>query len=203
MITLSQRKTYEFIKHYIEAREHAPTIAEIADGIGIKSRGVVHRYVKALEQEGFLHIAPKRHRNIELTSKKPNTPQRMHTLPLIGAIAAGQPIEAIIEHDPINLADIFLGENRYALRVKGDSMINEGICDGDIVVCEHSNTAKNGQIIVALVDNEQATLKRVYYDADNKYITLMPANDSLKPIQYLAERITIQGLYIGLLRFAA
>lgn len=204
MITLSQRKTYEFIRQYIDQYGHAPTIAEIAEGIGIKSRGVVHRYVKALQDAGLLHIAPRRHRNIELTDQaltKPQSPDHV-LLPLVGAIAAGQPIEAILDQDPINLADIFLGDNRYALRVKGDSMINEGICDGDIVVCEHSNTAKNGQIVVALIDNERATLKRLYHDAGNTHVTLVPANDTLKPMKYSAERVTVQGLYVGLLRVA-
>lgn len=204
MITLSQRKTYEFIRQYIDQYGHAPTTAEIAEGIGIKSRGVVHRYVKALQDAGLLHVAPRRHRNIELTDKALKKPQSHNNvlLPLIGAIAAGQPIEAIIDQDPINLADIFLGDNRYALRVKGNSMINEGIHDGDIVVCVHSNTAKNGQIVVALIDNERATLKRLYHDAGNRNVTLVPANDELKPMTYSAERVTIQGLYVGLLRVA-
>ncbi|MDF1759745.1 MAG: transcriptional repressor LexA [Coxiellaceae bacterium] len=199
MITLSQRKTYQYIKSYIEAKGHAPTIAEITSGIGIKSRGVVHRYVKALQDAGLINLSPKRHRNIELTAKQLTMPQQTNQLPLIGAIAAGQPIEAIIDHDPINLADIFLGEHRYALRVKGDSMIDEGIHDGDIVVCEHSNTANNGQIVVALIDNERATLKRIYHDKSNS-ITLVPANQKLKPMSYPADRVTVQGLYVGLLR---
>ncbi len=200
MITLSQRKTYQYIKRYIETKGHAPTTAEIAEGIGIKSRGVVHRYIKALQDAGLIQLSPKRHRNIELTTKQLTMPQQQsNQLPLIGAIAAGQPIEAIIDHDPINVVDMFLGENRYALRVKGESMIDEGICDGDIVVCEHSNSANNGQIVVALIDNESATLKRLYHEGDNT-ITLVPANQKLKPMTYDADRITVQGLYVGLLR---
>ena len=113
-----------------------------------------------------------------------------------------QPIEAIVDHDPINIADIFLGENRYALRVKGDSMIDEGIFDGDIVVCEHARSASNGQIVVAIIDSNQATLKRIYHNPGERTVMLMPENKSLKPMVYPASRVQVQGIYIGLFRIA-
>ena len=195
MLTLSQRKTYEFVKKYVQGNDYAPTVAEIATGIGIKSRGVVHRYLKALEEKGYIHLLPKRHRNIRLLKHNP-----LGSIPLVGAIAAGQPIEAIEQNEAVEVAAIFLGADRYALRVKGDSMINEGIFDGDIVVCERRETADDGQIVVALIDHEEATLKRLYHNADDT-ITLLPANPAHQPMVYPAKRVMIQGIYIGLLRF--
>jgi repressor LexA len=121
-------------------------------------------------------------------------------LPLMGSIAAGSPIEAITQQETIDVSQIFLGPNRFALRVKGDSMIDEGILDGDIVVCEKADNASNGQIVVALIDNEQATLKRLQRNQNNS-ITLLPANAKHKPQSYPADRVNIQGIFVGLLRF--
>jgi len=198
MLTLSQRRTYNYIQKFFRDNDHAPTAAEIAEGIGIKSRGVVHRYLKALVSAGLIRLLPKRHRNIQLISE--SSISLDDSLPLVGVIAAGQPIEAIEQHDTVDLATIFLGPNRYALKVKGDSMIDEGIFDGDIVVCERSDTAQDGQIVVALVDQEQATLKRFYHNAD-KTITLVPSNPAHKPMVYSDYQVEVQGIYIGLLRF--
>lgn len=196
MLTLSQRKTFDFIQRYIMQHDYAPTVAEIAKGIGIKSRGVVHRYLRALETAGVISLTPKRHRNIRLSSAHNPGSQ---TIPLVGVIAAGQPIEAIQQNETIDVVNIFLGANRYALRVKGTSMIDEGIFDGDIVICEKNNAADDGQIVVALVDQQEATLKRLQRNADNT-VTLRPANSNLQPMTYPAHRVAIQGIYIGLLR---
>lgn len=202
MITLSQQRTLRFTKEFIKKNNYAPTVAEIAQGLGIKSRGVVHRNLRALEKAGLIKLTPNRHRNIVLITKQKVADLAKYRLPLIGKIAAGLPIEAIEDADPINLADIFLGENRYALRVKGDSMVDEGIYNDDIVVCQHTNSADNGQIVVALIDQEAATLKRLSRNHQEKTVTLYPANKTLKPITYSASRIEIQGIYIGLFRMA-
>lgn len=198
MITQSQKRTYDFIQEYIAKHDLAPTMAEIAAGIGIKSRGVVHRYVKALEEEGLINMTPNRHRNIHLVSSA----KASNTLPLIGRIAAGQPIEAIQDRNTVDIANIFLKEDRYALEVKGDSMIEEGILDGDIVVCKHTESANDGQIVVALVDEQEATLKRLRRNKD-KTITLVPANAHYEPMTYEPERVRVQGVFVGLLRFLA
>ena len=194
MLTLAQRKTEEFIRGFFKEYGYAPTASEIAEGIGIKSRGVVHRYLKALVAAGSIVLTPKRHRNIRLLAPIDDSA----SLPLLGAIAAGQPIEAIPQQETVDVASIFVGPNRYALKVKGDSMIDEGILDGDIVICQKSDTAVNGQIVVALIDKEEATLKRL--ECHDKIVTLYPANARLKPMIYSAERVTIQGIYIGLVR---
>ncbi len=196
MLTLGQKRTFEFIKKFLGEHEYAPTAAEIAAGTGIKSRGVVHRYLKALEQAGKIRLTPKRHRNINLVSE---TLVNFNSLPLVGAIAAGYPIEAIADADPIDISKLFLGDRRYALKVKGDSMVEEGIYDGDIVICDQADTAENGDIIVAIIDNDEATLKRLEKTHTNKII-LHPANQHLEPQVYDASRVTIQGIYVGLLR---
>lgn len=198
MPTLRQKQTLEFIESFIEDQGHSPTMKQIADGIGIKSRGVVHRYVTALKEEGLISINPKKHRNIALMPKFAQGGK----LQLLGRIAAGHPIEAIPDRDTIDLANIFLRENRYALEVRGDSMIEEGILDGDIVVCQHASSANDGQIVVALVDNQETTLKRLRRNTD-RTITLVPANEAYEPMTYDPGRVRIQGVFIGLLRFLA
>ncbi|MCB1827393.1 MAG: transcriptional repressor LexA [Coxiellaceae bacterium] len=199
MLTLSQRKTEEFIRKFFDKHGYAPTASEIAEGIGIKSRGVVHRYLKALEEAGRIALTPKRHRNIRILDPVKTLLADLTPMPLLGSIAAGQPIEAIPQQDSIDVASIFVGPNRYALKVKGDSMIDEGILDGDVVICERANVANNGQIVVALIDQEEATLKRL--ESKQGMVTLHPANSRLKPMEYDSDRVTIQGIYIGLVRF--
>jgi len=199
MLTMSQRRTHEFIKKFFEEHGYSPTAAEIAEGIGIKSRGVVHRYLKALVQAGHIALTPKRHRNISLLTSVQELFTGAVSLPLLGTIAAGQPIEAIPQQESIDVASVFVGANRYALKVKGDSMIDEGILDGDVVICEKHDSATDGQIVVALIDHEEATLKRLQRNADQT-VTLIPANTQLHPMIYAADRVTIQGVYIGLIR---
>ena len=196
MLTLGQRRTYDFIKKFLAEHDYAPTAAEIAAGTGIKSRGVVHRYLKALAAAGKIHLTPKRHRNISLINEAIVAGR---SLPLIGAIAAGSPIEALADADPIDLSKIFLGDKRYALTVKGDSMIDEGIFDGDIVVCEQADQADSGQIVVAIIDNQEATLKRLEKTMTGQ-VVLHPANERLEPMVFDANRVSIQGIYVGLLR---
>lgn len=203
MLTLSQQRTYQFIQEFVKDHDYSPTVSEIAQGTGLRSRGVIYRYLKALAQAGYIELIPKRHRNIKLLPDPVTTSSPLSTsetsIPLLGAIAAGQPIEAIEDTQSINLLHLFLGEKRYALKVKGDSMIDEGIFDGDIVVCDMAATADNGQIVVALIDQQEVTLKRFLQNANNT-ITLMPANTALQAITYQSDRITIQGVFIGLLR---
>ena len=196
MLTRTETKTLAFIKSFIEDNEYSPTIAEIAEVLNFASRGTTHRYVQSLRSKGYIRITPHRHRNIELVDQAIND----NELPLLGRIAAGHPIEAIPDRQAVNLSSIFLKENRYALEVKGDSMIEEGIFDGDIVVCEHKEHANNGDIIVALIDDNEATLKRFKKNRDNS-VTLIPANPDLSPMTYDASRVKIQGVYVGLLRF--
>ncbi len=197
MLTMSQVKTYEFIKKFIKQHQHSPTAAEIAEGIGIQSRGVVHRYLKALVASNYIRLTPHRHRNIELNTA---LDRKESQIPLIGCIAAGHPIEAIGIEENIDIQSFFAGSQQFALRVKGNSMMDEGIMDGDLVICESSQTAHNGQIVVALIDNAEATLKRIRFNTEKNTISLIPANAEFQTVDYPAERIQIQGIYRGLIR---
>ncbi len=196
MLTLAQHNVYRFIQQYIEENELAPTTGEIAQAIGIKSRGVVYRYIKALEQAGYIELIPNKRRNISIKKQQSGELE----IPLLGKIAAGLPIEAVHDNETVNVTNLFLSPGRYALRVKGDSMLDEGIHDGDIIICQEANTADNGQIVVALVDNESATLKRLQKNNDNT-VTLLPANTQHAPQTYIHTRVRIQGVFVGLLRF--
>lgn len=197
MLTEKQHQVYQFIQSYIARHSYAPTTAEIAEGIGIKSRGVVHRYVAALGEAGYIRIVRNKKRNIELINKFKNT-----QLPIMGMIAAGHPIEAIETLQSFDFVDNLVKVGRFLLRVKGDSMIGDNICDNDLVICESCNTAENNAIVVALIDQQETTLKRYRFNASERSISLIPSNPTLAPKIYCASRITIQGKYIGLLRFS-
>ncbi len=195
MGTPLQNKIYQYITSFIEAHGHSPSFEEIAVGIGISARSVslISRCVRALVDEGRLVFYKKGHRNIKL----PEAPS--FSLPLLGKIAAGSPIEAIHDYRAIDVGWLLKGETHFVLEVKGNSMIDEGILDGDFVICKHASAAKEGDIVVALVDQNDATLKRISYQVKGM-ITLIPENPHLKPKAYLPHRIQIQGLFVGLLR---
>ena len=196
-LTDNQRKVLDFIQGYVAVNEVSPKLQEIAEGIGITSRGVAHRYVQALIDAGFLETNSGKHRGIRLLQSEVKRSESV--LPLLGKIAAGKPIEAIAGQDEIDLSDFF-GTNSYAIRVQGESMIEAGIMDGDIVVIEFRETANDGDIVVALIDEEEATLKRFKRSQQGKYIKLIPENSEMEPMVYEAERVRIQGVLIGQLR---
>ena len=196
-LTDKQQLTLDFIQRYIAIHTVAPKLQEIAEGIGINSRGVAHRYVQALIDSGFITMNSGRHRGIRL--RKPGTRNTESVLPLLGKIAAGRPIEAIPGEDQIDLRDFF-GHNNFAVRVQGDSMIEAGIMDGDTVIIEFRETANDGDIVVALIDESETTLKRFKRSNKGRYIKLIPANKDMEEMVYEASRIRIQGVLIGQLR---
>jgi len=196
-LTDKQQLTLDFIQRYIAIHTVAPKLQEIAEGIGISSRGVAHRYVRALIDSGYISMDSGRHRGICLC--KPNTHKPESILPLLGKIAAGKPIEAIPGEDQIDLRDFF-GHNNFAVRVQGDSMIEAGIMDGDTVIIEFKETANDGDIVVALIDESETTLKRFKRSNKGKYIKLIPANKDMEEMVYEASRVRIQGVLIGQLR---
>lgn len=196
-LTDNQRAVLSFIQRYTAAHGFSPKLQEIAKGIGISSRGVAHRYVQALVDAGFLAIDKGRHRGIRLLRENPQ--QRENTLPLLGKIAAGKPIEAIPGEDEINLNDFF-GQNNFAVRVQGDSMIDAGIFDGDVVVIKFRETASDGDIVVALIDEQEATLKRFKRTQQGRFIQLIPENRDMVAMEYEASRVRIQGVLVGQLR---
>lgn len=193
MLTEREQDTLRFITNYYIKQRKAPLLTEIANGLGIQSKGVIHRYVSALEEKGYIVRNPKT-RGIELVDN-PNVDE----LPLLGRIAAGKPIEAIEDKQLVNFAHLLGGPNRYVLLVKGHSMIEEGIRNGDLVVIEQANTAHSNQIVVALIDGEEATLKRIQFPK-KELIRLVPANKTMQAKEYSAQRVTIQGVLVGQVR---
>lgn len=198
-MTPKEHQILGFIRDFISKHHYSPTIAETAIGINAGSRGTVYRYIEQLSEAGYIVLNDnKKQRNIELTPQGWGDPAYGFNIPILGKIAAGKPIEAVLHREVIDFKDL-LGEDKYALKICGDSMIDEGIHNGDLVVCRHAQQANNGDIVVALVDNAFATLKR-FYKAEKNQITLKPENKTLQPVTYAAERIIIQGIMIGLLR---
>jgi repressor LexA len=196
-LTDKQRLTLDFIERYVAIHTVAPKLQEIAEGIGIRSRGVAHRYVQALVDAGFITMNSGKHRGIQLLKPNPHRPESI--LPLLGKIAAGKPIEAIPGEDEIDLREFF-GHNNFAVRVQGDSMIDAGILDGDTVIIEFRETANDGDIVVALIDESETTLKRFKRSHKGRYIKLIPENSEMEPMVYEASRVRIQGVLIGQLR---
>lgn len=205
MLTTREQDVLHFIHGYVAQHGRAPLLSEIALGIGIQSRGVVHRYVQRLADEGEIRLIQGRHRGIELVSEavskhgSSKDSLTSYTLPLMGKIAAGLPIEAIPDHNEIDLSEFFVRPNRFVLKVQGDSMIEAGILNNDMVVVEHTQRANNDDIVVALIDNEEATLKRLRHEPAG-CVTLYPANARLSPMVYAAERVQIQGIVVGQMR---
>ncbi len=197
MLTTQQKRVLDFIRAFISRHGHAPTLREIGEGVDIQSRGAVHRHVQTLLDRGVLKRSRRGWRTLELADTTDDATAA--TLPLLGKIAAGRPIEAIPGHDEVNVAEMLLGTDRYALQVEGDSMIDAGILDGDTVIIRRSETADDGDIVVALVDNEEVTLKRLRH-LSGRRIKLVAENRAMAPLIYPDERVQIQGVLAGQLR---
>ncbi|MFP5260566.1 MAG: transcriptional repressor LexA [Blastocatellia bacterium] len=198
VLTHRQREVYDFICRFSEANGYAPTIAEIKAHLGLRSPASVHQLISALEREELIRRIPNASRGIEVV-KQP-IPEQACEIPLLGAVAAGHPIEAILSQEVVAIPPDLLGRGRtFALRVRGDSMIEEHIRDGDFVIVESRQTAENGQTVVALIDGNDATVKRFYREGGQ--IRLEPANPAYKPIIVKpSERVSIQGVVIGVIR---
>src|ERR687883_456530 len=178
-ITPRQREVFDYLSRYMEANHKAPTNAEIRAHFGLESPATVHHLLSALEREGLIRRIPNVARGIEIT--KAATPDNECEIPLLGVIAAGHPIEAILSNESVCITRDMLGRGRtFALRVRGDSMVGDGILDGDFIIVESRQTADNGQTVVALVDGSDATVKRFYRARD--HVRLEPANPLYKPI---------------------
>ena len=195
MLTDREREVYDFVRAYTRRHGVPPKLREIGAHLGVASRGTVHRYLRAIEAAGLIAITPDRARGVRLVSKG----SVRSVLPVLGRIAAGLPIEAIPDETEIDLSEFFMGPNRFVLRVDGESMIEAGILHGDMVIVESRSSARNGEIVVALIDNQEATLKTFLRNPDGS-ITLRPANRSMAPMRFTAERVAIQGVVVGQMR---
>jgi repressor LexA len=192
-LTIKQEKILAFIKQYIQKNQYAPTQREIQQALGIKSDSFLNYVLTKLETAGSIKRSKQKSRNnIELLTSP-------FSMPLLGKIAAGKPIEAINNHEEISITEKLLGDNRYLLEVKGDSMIEDNICDGDWVICERGDNFANGTIVVALINQNEATLKRFFYE-NNGMVCLKPANKNYQPQYFPADTVTVQGKFIGLIR---
>lgn len=196
MLTQLEERMFAYIREQIESTQQSPTIAEIASALSIKSRGTVHRYVQSLIEKGYLERRGTGWRGLGLSER---IEESRYVIPLLGKIAAGQPIEAIEGQDELNVAEFLIGPDRYALRVSGDSMCDAGILDGDTVILRKTNIARKGQIVVALIDRTEATLKTLG-ETINGTVELIPENSAMKPMRYGADRVRIQGVLVGQMR---
>jgi len=194
-LTRRQQDIYDYLRDNAERFDHPPSYDELCERLGLRSRGSLHKHIQALIQAGLVQPLDGMHRGIRLVEQGEPEPG----IPLLGTIAAGQPIQAVPQPETLQVPEQLLGSRPcYALRVRGDSMIEAGILDGDYVVIEQRDSARNGEIVVALVDNDEVTLKRIEQTPGK--VILHPANADMMPLTYPPDAVQIQGVLKALLR---
>ena len=198
-LTRRQSEILNFISEYCEEHGYAPTLQEIGKRFGLSSVATVHKHVSQLTAKGYLKRQRRNaSRDLEVVASS-GKKARAAVVPLLGTVAAGFPIEALAEAEEVVLPEQWLGRRRtFALRVRGESMIDEQIRDGDVVVVEERETARNGETVIALVDGENVTVKQ--YQRQGAIIRLVPANPTMAPLEYPEERVRVQGIVIGVMR---
>ena len=202
MLTIKQKKLLDYIKSYYQDRDLFPTFDEMKDNLSIKSKSGIYKLLSSLEDKGYIRKTPHKARAIELNVFRKNSIESNKTnLPFLGRIAAGNPIEAITgSFEQISVPNYLINNKKdhFTLEVNGDSMIDEGIYDGDIVVISKTNLAETGDIVVALIDENEVTLKKFRSFKDS--IALEPSNKNFKTRIFGKDRVTIQGKLVGLIR---
>ncbi|MEQ1886025.1 MAG: transcriptional repressor LexA [Bryobacteraceae bacterium] len=207
-LTKRQKEFLDFLAGFLDKRGYSPSYEEIAEGLDLASLATVHKHIMALESKKYLKRGFNQSRSLEI-SPKYYEEQRQYRqtsapapvgleIPLLGRIAAGTPVEAIAGEETLNFADFAGDPGTYALKVRGESMIDDHICDGDYVLIEKATQARNGDIVVALVDGMETTLKR-FYDEGTR-VRLQPANATMEPIYVPRENVNIQGKLLAVLR---
>jgi repressor LexA len=208
-LTRRQKEVYDFLSQFVDKHGYSPSFEEIGEGLGLSSLATVHKHVSNLEEKGLLKRDYNRSRSIDILKPRGRMRQVLGgasaaiagsalTLPLLGRIAAGRPVEALENPESISLADFTRSKDVYVLQVTGESMQDEHIVNGDYVLVEKTETARDGEIVVALVNGSDATLKRIYTEGDK--IRLQPSNATMQPIVIPAATVQIQGRVIGVLR---
>lgn len=195
-ITRRQKEVLDFLSGWTQRKGYSPSYEEIATGLGLNSLATVHKHITNLHNKGLLQRSHNRSRSIDVLAKKEK--RTGDRLPLMGRIAAGKPVEAIETAETISLSEIIGSREVFALEVRGDSMRDEHIVNGDYVLVERTTTAREGEIVVALVDGADATLKRFY--KEGPMIRLQPSNHEMAPIFAPADKVMIQGKVLGMLR---
>jgi repressor LexA len=198
-LTRRQREIYDFICEFVRDKGYSPSLEEIGAHFGLRSVATVHKHVQHLVEKDYLQKAWNRSRSVEPVTASAEPAPGLTTLPLLGTVAAGSPIEAIENPEQIAVPPDLVGRGEhFVLKVRGDSMIEDQICDGDLVIIESRPEARNGETVVALVDGSDATLKRYYRKGSQ--VKLVPANSSMEPIERHAADVTIRGVLKGLIR---
>jgi repressor LexA len=205
-LTKRQKEVLDCISEYIQGHGYSPSYEEIGRALDLASLATVHKHISALEQKQYLRRAYNQSRSLELApryfqdlARSMNMNESTLSVPLLGQIAAGVPVESPAIPDCLVLSDFISNENLYALKVRGESMIEDHICDGDYVLVERVNSVKDGDIVVALVEGMEATLKRFYSDGPGR-ARLQPANSSMRPINVSLDDLEIQGRVLAVLR---
>jgi len=206
-LTPRQKEVLDFLVEFSETHGYSPSFEEIAGGVGLASLATVHKHITALEQKGYLRRRFNESRSIEISQDykreererlRPNRPAP--EVPLLGRIAAGAPVEAINNPEVLDFADFSADSNTFALQVRGDSMIDDHIMSGDYVLVQRTSEVRDGEIVVALVDGVETTLKRIYREEAGVVIRLQPANAAMEPIRVSADQVQIQGRLLAVLR---
>ena len=196
-LTRRQREILDYLNEFIEHHGYSPSLEEIGRRFGLSSLATVHKHLTNLQEKGFIKRAWNRSRSVELVPT--GAGGRMREIPLQGHVAAGDPIEAVVSPETVAVPDTLTGARAtYALRVSGQSMIDEQIRDGDIVIVEDRKVAENGEMVIALLDGSEVTLKTFHREGGR--IRLQPANPTMQPIVADAGRVQVQGVVIGLMR---
>ncbi len=197
-LTRKQREILDFVEEFAAGHGYAPSFEEIAARFGYSSLATVHEHLENLRAKGYIRKGHNVSRSIEVVPAQVRT--GAVSLPLLGQVAAGVPIEAVQDQEAVAVPEEMLGRGEhYVLRVNGDSMIDEQIRDGDYLVVRHRQTADDGDMVVALVDMESATVKKFYREKDGR-IRLQPANAALSPMFFPADRVQVQGIVMGVMR---
>ena len=198
-LTRRQKQILDYLESYIRDNGYAPSFEEIARQFTFRSLATVHEHLTNLERKGYIRRSHNESRSIEMVPR-PGESAAIE-LPLLGQVAAGEPIEALAQPETIAVPHDLIPRrgSSYVLRVRGDSMVDEHITDGDYVVVHNRNTADNGEMVVALVHGDSATVKRIYREGDG-WVRLQPANDRMQPIRVHANDVLVQGVVVGVIR---
>jgi repressor LexA len=196
-LTKRQREILDYLQDFIQQHGYAPSLEEIGRRFGLSSLATVHKHLTNLQEKGFIKRAWNRSRSVEMIPT--NSGGRSVDLPMLGYVAAGVPIEAIASTETIAVPEEMVGRrDTYVLRVRGNSMIDEQICDGDFVIIEDRKTAQNGETVVALLGGADVTLKKLY--RENGRVRLQPANPTMQPLYVEPDQVQVQGVVIGVMR---
>jgi repressor LexA len=201
-LTKRQKQVLDFIAHFQDENGYCPSYEEIAHGLDLASLATVHKHISSLENKAYLKRGFNQSRSLELAPKYLQEQRRARPvleIPLLGRIAAGAPVESAPQRETLNFADFVGNANTFALEVRGDSMIDDHICNGDLILLEKVAQARDGEIVVALVGGSETTLKRFYRESADQ-VRLQPANAALKPIIVPAREVQIQGRLLAVLR---